>query len=200
MRPIGARMGQREPVGEGAAGTDVRGRRRRAVHVVAQGDAVPVHRRGPCEAIVHGDRQLVADVGPNQRAGNAVAVGEGARQSAAQVDGGRLRRQRCRDSASGMRPGRFGRGDRCGARCRGRRSRRAAAGCQREPAGDRRREECSPVQLSALKRCRHNRPPVEGVVASTCQRRLSNSAERLRYSSALMSPRANRSSRIMRAW
>ena len=57
-----------------------------AVHVVAQRDAVPVHRGRVVETVGHGDRQLVADVGADQRTGDAVVVGQRSGNGSAQVD------------------------------------------------------------------------------------------------------------------
>ena len=86
--PVGARVGRAEAVGEARPGIDVRGGRRGAIHVVAHSQSVPVHRRRVIQTVVHGDRDLVADVGPDHRTGNRVVVGQGVRPGSAQVDVG----------------------------------------------------------------------------------------------------------------
>ncbi len=63
------------------------------------------------EAVGEGDSYLVADVGPNRRPGNGVAVGEGAHLYPAQVDVGGLRGQGGGDGAAGVGPCRLGGGD-----------------------------------------------------------------------------------------
>ena len=109
--PVGARMSEGEPVGEVGAGADVRAGGFGAVHVVADRHAVPMHRGGVIEPVGDRDGELVADIGPNQRPGNRVAVGQRSGQRASQVNGGRLWRQCGGDGSPGMGPRRFGGGD-----------------------------------------------------------------------------------------
>ncbi|WP_431194025.1 hypothetical protein [Rhodococcus opacus] len=63
------------------------------------------------EAVGEGDGDLVADVGPDRRPGNGVAVGEGAHVYPAEVDVGGLRGQGGVDGAAGVGPCRLGRRD-----------------------------------------------------------------------------------------
>ncbi len=88
--PVCSRIRGAEPVFEAGTGPDGAAGRFGTIHIVAQGNAMPVHRRRVIEAIVDGDRNLVPpDIGPNQRTGNLVVVGQGARLGAAEVDVGR---------------------------------------------------------------------------------------------------------------
>lgn len=89
--PSRCRDGGGESVGEVAVGSDIRGGGEDAVHVITQGDAVPVHRGGAVEPVLDGDGEFIANVGADQWTGERVPVGPRSRERAAQVNGCRLR-------------------------------------------------------------------------------------------------------------
>lgn len=90
MGPVGARIRHGEPVRKVTAGADVRSRGLGAIHIVAQRDAVPMHRRRITQTVGHRDDNLIPDGGPDQWSGDGVAVGQRADDRPTQVDPRRL--------------------------------------------------------------------------------------------------------------
>ena len=110
--PVGSGIGRGEPVGEGSAGRDgCLGHCGHAVHVVAEGDAVPVH--GGL------GRQLVAQCGlndvlfadPDLRPGHLPVIAPGVHDHAAEVYRASRRGQGDGHNAAGLVAGGLGRGD-----------------------------------------------------------------------------------------
>ena len=95
---VGARVRHGELVGELRPRVD-RGLRhaRHAIHVVAQGDAVPVHAGGGGQLVVHLNPQKVTGAGPQQRSWHRVAVRPGLDHATTEIDRGRAWRQLCGD-------------------------------------------------------------------------------------------------------
>ena len=109
--PVGARLGDREPVGELAAGRDgCLGHAGYAIHVVADGHAVPVHGRLDRKLVYQQGLQDLALADPDLRPGNLPAVGPGRHDRAAEVDMPGRRGHAGQHGAGGM-PGRLRRGD-----------------------------------------------------------------------------------------
>ena len=132
---VGAGVRDGELVGEGLACPDRGlGDSRHPVHVVAQGDAVPVHAGCGRQLVVHLDPQQIAGPGPQQRSWHRVAVGPGVDHWTAEVDRDRSWRQLCGDhTLAGAAAQRLGTAYGLGA---GRHGGRAPAGADRREAGE----------------------------------------------------------------
>ena len=110
--PVRAGLGDREPVSELPAGRDrLLGHARHAVHVVADGHAVPVHGRLD-RKLVHQQRlNHLALAHPDLRARNLAAVAPRRHDPAAEVDGPGLGGHAGQHRAAGGVAGRLGGGD-----------------------------------------------------------------------------------------